>query len=132
MVNSAADKVKEVLTGHPEVLLAILFGSRAAGAESMASDLDVAVAGERRLSAAEKMDLIDDFAQEFGCPVDLVDLQAAHGPILQQALCSGLPVVNRKPTLRARLILRMWYNQADVMPNYRMILKERVESFAHG
>jgi len=131
-VNSGADKVKEVLAGHPEIPLGILFGSRASGTEKAASDLDVAVAGERSLSAAEKMDLIDELAQAFGCPVDLVDLQAVYGPILQQALCKGVVVVNRKPGLRAMLILRMWYNQADMMPNYRMILKERVESFAHG
>ncbi len=131
-MKSARTGVKSVLARHPDIPLAILFGSRATGGGTASSDLDVAVAGERSLSATEKMALIDELAEEFGCPVDLVDLQAVSGPILQQALCKGVVVVNDKPALRARLILRMWYNQADMMPNYRMILKKRAEAFAHG
>jgi len=29
-------------------------------------------------------------------------------------------------------MLKMWYDQADFMPSYRMILRKRVEAFAHG
>jgi len=128
----AHDRVKSVLARHPGIQLGILFGSRAAARETASSDLDVAVAADRLLGPREKMALIDDLAQTFGCPVDLVDLNAVTGLILHQALTKGEVLLNRKPSLLANLILKMWYNQADVMPNYRMILKKRVEAFAHG
>ena len=41
-------------------------------------------------------------------------------------------LLNKRPALYARLMLRMWYNQADMMPNYRMMLRKRVEAFTHG
>ena len=124
--------ITDVLARHPHVSLAILFGSHANGRAQPSSDLDLAVASDHQLDATEKMALIDDLAVRFGCPIDLVDLAAVSGPILQQALCKGHILLNKRPALLARLMLKMWYNQADVMPNYNMILRKRVEAFAHG
>ncbi len=129
---SPHDNLAEVVARHDGIQLAILFGSRAAGTSGASSDLDLAVAGEQPLTAREKMALIDDLAGVFGCPVDLVDLQVVAGPILQQALSTGVVLLNKRPALYARVMLRMWYNQADMMPNYRMMLRKRVEAFTHG
>ena len=124
--------IKTVLKRHPHISLAILFGSHASGRTTASSDLDIAVAASRPLSAAEKMALIDDLALQFGCPIDVVDLMAVSGPILQQALCKGRILLKKRSGLLAHLMLKMWYNQADFMPYYNRILRERVEVFAHG
>jgi predicted nucleotidyltransferase len=128
----AEEIVMEVLKRHPSISLCILFGSHASGRAQPSSDLDVAVASDHRLGAAEKIALIDDLALPFGGPVDVVDLTAVSGPILKQVLCKGRILVNRRPALLARLMLKMWYDQADLMPNRRTIVKQRVEAFAHG
>jgi predicted nucleotidyltransferase len=121
-----------VLQKHPQIDLAILFGSHAAGRALPTSDLDLAVAANHQLGAREKMALIDDLALAAQCPVDLIDLTAVSGPILQQALTKGRLLLNRQPALLAKLTLKMWYNQADFMPDYNMILRKRAEAFAHG
>jgi predicted nucleotidyltransferase len=125
-------KIKKVLANHPYIGLAILFGSRAVGRESLSSDIDIAVAAKSSLSKNQKMDLIDDLAQSMGYPVDLIDLTAVSGTILQQALCTGIILIKKQPALYAKLILKMWYNQADFMPAFNMAQKKRVEAFAYG
>ncbi len=65
-----------VLQKHPQIDLAILFGSHAAGRALPTSDLDLAVAANHQLGAREKMALIDDLALAAQCPVDLIDLTA--------------------------------------------------------
>ncbi|NQU40102.1 MAG: nucleotidyltransferase domain-containing protein [Lentisphaerae bacterium] len=124
--------VGDVLKQHPHIALGILFGSQATGQTTPSSDLDLAVASERLLTAAESRGLIEDIALRFGGPVDIIDLNAVAGLILHQALCKGRVLLNRRPDIYARLMLKMWYNQADFMPSYRMMLRKRVEAFAHG
>jgi len=46
--------------------------------------------GDSRRRLKEKLALVDDLAGVFGYPVDLVDLQVVAGPILQQALSTGV------------------------------------------
>ena len=125
-------KIKEVLANHPYIGLAVLFGSHAIGRQSPFSDIDIAVAAKSSLSKNQKMDLIDDLAQSIGSPVDLIDLTAVSGTILQQALCTGVVLINKQSALYAKLILKMWYNQADFMPAYNRAQKKRVEAFAYG
>ncbi len=125
-------KIKEVLANYPYIGLAVLFGSHATGRQRPSSDVDIAVATKRNLSKSEKMNLIDDLALSFGRPVDLVDLNSVSGTILQQVLCTGIILINKQPTLYAKLILKMWYNQADFMPGYNKAQKKRVEAFAYG
>lgn len=57
--------------------------------------------------------------------VDLIDLQANSGVILQQVLCEGKIILKKSVELYAALIRKMWYNQADEMPNVRMIWEQR-------
>lgn len=125
-------RVTDVLKQHSHISLGILFGSHANHRAGTLSDIDLAVATEYPLSAVHKMALIDDLAVRFGCPIDVVDLATVTGPVLQQVLCRGHVLVNKRPVLLARLMLKMWYNQADFMPAYNMILERRVEAFAHG
>ena len=124
--------VKEVLFESPQIQIGIVFGSAGSNRQRPSSDVDVAVAAMRPLDSSARMDLIDDLALRLNCPVDLVDLMSVSGVILHQALAKGQIVLNRNPMLYAQLILKMWYDQADLMPNYNMILNRRLESFIHG
>lgn len=126
------DLVAQTLGTFRTIQLAVLFGSFATGRQSPTSDLDVAVAAERPLGVSEKMALIDALAQRFGRPVDLVDLNRETGTILHQAMTRGVVLLNRDPLLYARIILRMLYDQADMMPLRTYVDKARLRTFAHG
>ena len=104
-----------------------VFGSVAAGTATPTSDVDVAVLGSEPLSAEEKRALIEHLAQETGRPVDLVDLQATHGPIVDRILQSGTRLFCDDPTRYAELLKRWWLDRADWRPYRRRILQERRE-----
>lgn len=74
---------------QPGIRLAILFGSLAAGREQANSDLDLAVDAGHRLTAGEKLALMNELAERTGRPVDLVDLYVVGEPLLGQILRHG-------------------------------------------
>jgi len=113
------------MTRHPSVVLAFLFGSLAKGHVSGDSDLDIAVLTSTPLTADARILLIEDLALAFGRPIDLIDLDQAHNPLLQQILTKGRRVICQDQTRYAQLMLRMVYEEADVMPYYRRILSDR-------
>lgn len=113
---------------QPEVRLAIVFGSLAAGKGSMESDLDLAVDAGRRLTADEKLTLIGILAEQTGRPVDLVDIHAIGEPLLGQILKHGKRVLG-SVTCYADLIRRHLFDQADYLPYRRRILAERRRSW---
>jgi uncharacterized protein len=124
--------IRKVLALHPDIKLCIVFGSIAAGKASQGSDLDIAIAAERSLSANEFLELMGEFSSAVDREVDLVDLTAAWGPILKEALSTGLIVQNNDKDLYARLISRMLFNQADMMPYHDRILRERRARFINS
>ena len=71
------ERLRLVLKKHPQILLAVLFGSLAKNAAGVDSDIDLAVSADRPLSAYEKMQLIMDLAETIGRPVDLRRCQRA-------------------------------------------------------
>jgi predicted nucleotidyltransferase len=121
--------IQKVLRSHPEVKLCVVFGSIAAGKASADSDLDIGVAAAQPLSADEYLELIEEFSSETNREIDLVDLTTASGPILKQALSTGIVMQNSDKSLYASLISRMLFNQADMMPYYDRILRERRSRF---
>ena len=114
-----------LLARYPAIKLAILFGSLAKGHATSASDLDLGVAATVSLDTGIKTALIQALAEISGRPVDLVDLQVAHGPILQQVLTQGKLIHCTDRMLYAALIRTMLFNQSDMMPYYDRILAER-------
>jgi predicted nucleotidyltransferase len=54
------------------------------------SDLDIAVAAESSLTFDQKYDLMKALSDAFMREIDLIDLQSVAGPILQEALCTGI------------------------------------------
>ena len=122
-------KLKDILSGHPSVEMAFLFGSLAAGHGRRESDLDLVVATANPLTPQTKIELIEDLAVAIGRPVDLIDLAQAHGPLLQQVVTRGRMVLCKNRTLYAELLRRLAYDEADVMPYYRRMLSERRQAW---
>ena len=117
--------IGQVLARHPSIVVAILFGSLATGRSRNDSDLDLAVASTTPLDTQIRLQLIEELAVGLGRPVDLIDLVQTHGPLLQQILTKGRLLICTDRTRYANLLLRVVYEEADVMPYYRRILAER-------
>jgi len=116
--------VRAALASFAHLELVILFGSMAKGSETPASDLDVAVLANQRLTAGQRIELIDALALASGRPVDVVDLKTAGQPILNQILKYGARVQGSDEKM-ASLIYRNLVDRADFLPLRNRILKEK-------
>ncbi|MDP3091630.1 MAG: nucleotidyltransferase domain-containing protein [Nitrospira sp.] len=118
-------QIAHVMARHTAVAIAILFGSTATGHARPDSDLDVAIATVTPLTAEARIALIEDLALTFGRPVDLIDIDQVHSPLLHRIFTQGRMILCNDRTRYAELLLRMIYEEADVMPYYRRILSDR-------
>jgi len=118
------DRVKQALQHHPEVQLAIVFGSVAGGQARPDSDIDVAVQAAVPLSVVQKLALIGDLATATGRAIDLIDLRTAGEPLLGQILTHGQRVVGSSTDF-ATLLSRHLVDQEDFMPYVNRMLAER-------
>lgn len=116
--------IRQVLNRHPQILLAVLFGSLAKNTAGVESDLDLAVSADRPLEMNEKMQLIEELAYLTGRPVDLVDLSTVGEPLLGQIIVGGRRILG-DDTRYALLLSKHLFNQADFMPYQRRILRDR-------
>lgn len=116
--------ISDALGRHPDVQLAIVFGSLAGGKEKWESDVDIAVDVGRPLTAGEKMALIGDIAGKTGRPVDLIDLRTAGEPVIGQILKHGVRILGSNSKY-ADLIRKHLFDSADFMPYRSRILSER-------
>lgn len=116
--------LKETLEQFPQVSLAVLFGSAASGRQQPNSDLDIAIAANRPLTANEKIAIISALAERTGRPVDLVDLNGVAEPLLGQVVRHGRRILG-SDTLYGELINRHLIEQADFMPYRTRLLAER-------
>jgi uncharacterized protein len=116
--------LKEALEQFPQVSLAMLFGSAVLGRQQPQSDLDIAVAAKRPLTANEKIAIIGALAERTGRPIDLVDLNGVAEPLLGQVVRHGRRILG-SDTLYGELISRHLIEQADFMPYRARLLAER-------
>ena len=116
--------IQAILAQHPEIRLAILFGSLATGRGHHDSDVDLAIDAGQPLEIKAKIALMAQLAECTGRPVDLIDLQTVGEPLLGQILKHGKRLLG-EDGLYAELIKRHVFDEADFMPYYRRILKER-------
>ena len=127
------EQATSVLNDFDDIRFAVVFGSVARGRAIAGSDLDIAVAAKRELSTDRKYVIIQALEDACGMEIDLIDLQAVSGVILQQALCTGTVLVKKSMMLHVGLLKKMWYNQEDVMPMVRKTWeKRRRQLFARG
>jgi uncharacterized protein len=117
-------ELRDVLTRFPSLVQALVFGSVARGQPRADSDLDIAVAANQALTAAEKMDIIAALAQRTGRPVDLIDLKVVAEPLLGQILRHGRRLFG-SDNAYGQLISRHVFEQADFMPYRDRVLAER-------
>jgi predicted nucleotidyltransferase len=122
--NIIDDQLREVLSGFPQITLAILFGSVASGKAHAQSDLDLAVIAAKPLHAAEKIQIIEALAMATGRPIDLVDVYFAPQPLLSQVFKHGRRILG-SDTAYAQLLYRHLIEQADFAPLQNRILSER-------
>lgn len=114
----------DVLARFPALVLALVFGSVAQGRERADSDLDIAVAANRALTATEKMDIIAALAERTGRPIDLIDLKMVAEPLLGQIVRHGRRLFGSDKAY-GQLISRHLFEQADFMPYRSRVLAER-------
>ncbi|RTZ76996.1 MAG: nucleotidyltransferase domain-containing protein [Gammaproteobacteria bacterium] len=76
------------------------------------------------MNAEQKMQLISDLATVTGRPIDLIDLQTVGEPLLGQILKQGIRL-HGSDTDYGKLLARHLLDEADFMPYYRRILRER-------
>ncbi len=120
--------LKGVLAQFPGLVLALVFGSVARGAQRADSDLDIAVAAREALTPGEKMDIMAALAEKTGRPVDLIDLNAVTEPLLSQIVRHGRRLLGSDAAY-GHLISRHLFEQADFMPYRNRVLAERREAW---
>ena len=120
--------IKQVLDRHPDIRLAILFGSLAKGKADRDSDIDLAIDVGRPFTLHEKIQLITELAETLGRPVDLVDIFSVGEPLLGQIVTKG-KILQGDSTRFALLLSKHLFNQADFMPLQSRILKERRQAW---
>jgi uncharacterized protein len=130
--SALTDPIACLLVRYPSMKLGIVFGSVVEGRATPESDLDLGVAETQSLDTAMKTRHIEALAEIAGRPVDLVDLQAVSGQILQQVLTQGQLIYCTDQILYAALIRDMLFNQSDMMPYYDRILAERRQAWISG
>ena len=97
-------RLQTILEQRPNVELAILYGSHATQKATADSDLDIALAASGGITLEEKLSLAEALSREFQCEVDLVDLDSAHGALLQEILTRGVCLIKRNLPLYEKLI----------------------------
>jgi predicted nucleotidyltransferase len=128
--------IKKHLSSHLKsdttIKVALLFGSAATDQLGPESDVDIAVSIGTSMTADQQINLRDRIASLVGRPVDLIDLETAHGSILKQSLTLGMPLIPSQPQTLERLMKRMVYEQEDLAPQIHQAKKTRVITFAYG
>ncbi|MBS3964777.1 MAG: nucleotidyltransferase domain-containing protein [Methylomonas sp.] len=117
-------ELQAVLQGFPEIVLALVFGSVAAGKATFASDLDIAVAARQALTLEQKIRIIGALAAQTGRPIDLIDLSTVGQPLLGQIVRYGRRL-RGSDAAYGQLISRHLLEQADFVPLRNRILAER-------
>lgn len=126
------DAAENLLNAEADIVLAIVYGSYAAGNAREESDLDIAVAGRQKLTPEERLNLAEKLERATGKSVDLRDLRALEGLILVQVLSKGRVLVRKDPVLLGNLTVKMLSFQEDLWPQVRPVLEANAREFARG
>lgn len=118
------DQLRGVPARFPGLVLAMLFGSIALGRQRSDSDLDIVIAADLALTAAEKMAILEALPAGTGRPIDLIDLNVVGEPLLGQIVRHDRRILGNDGAY-GRLISRHLFEQADFMPYRTRVLAER-------
>lgn len=117
--------LKEVLSGFSGLKIAILYGSFAKGAEKITSDIDLGVAGSKKLEIDELVDIQTKLSNAASREIDLVDLNIATGTVFKEALTKGKTILKRDDALYARILRRLLFEEADFEPLRNRMVEAR-------
>lgn len=81
--------IEQTLHSIEGLKLAYLFGSRAQGCSTSASDWDIAFLAEKPVAALNRWELAQTLASELGADVDLIDLAQASTVMRMQVVTQG-------------------------------------------
>ena len=88
-------KLLNALLPDSSVPILSVFGSFAKGRERRHSDIDIGLALSQPLSWKDKVRFRNIVEKALGRNADIIDLRIASGLILEQALCSGIPLIKK-------------------------------------
>lgn len=113
---------------NPSIAVIGYFGSYAKNNARPDSDVDICIATDRPLASELKIQYIGELTLLLKKEVDLLDLNAANGVILKEALHTA-KWINRNPAVFAQILKRMLFDQADFQPYYQRMLKGKRARF---
>ena len=131
-MNNVKAIIHQKFKKFPEVEIVILFGSVLKDQLTNKSDIDIAFAAKTITSHEKKNNIYLTLEKSLGRDIDLIDLHSVNGHILKNILCRGEIIIKKSVPLLAFFLKKMWYNQADMMPYTKMVLKKQVKRFING
>ena len=131
-MNNVKAIIHQKFEKFPEVEIVILFGSVLKDQLTNKSDIDIAFAAKTITSHEKKNNIYLTLEKSLGRDIDLIDLHSVNGHILKNILCKGEIIIKKSVPLLAFFLKKMWYNQKDMMPYTKMILKKQVKRFING
>jgi predicted nucleotidyltransferase len=111
-VDMLVDRLRTVLSGRPELVIAVLFGSVLR--RKLVRDVDVGVYFHSEESLTDVIDLSNMLEDELKLPVDVVPLHRAPPKLRLKALMGGVKLVVRDNLLYWNLIGQAFSEATDV------------------
>ncbi len=111
-VDMLVDRLRAVLGGRPELVIAVLFGSVLR--RKLVRDLDIGVYFRSEESLTDVIDLSNMLEDELKLPVDVVPLRRAPPKLRLKALMGGVKLVVRDNLLYWNLIGQAFSEATDV------------------
>jgi hypothetical protein len=129
--DETAERLRAALDGLPDVRLAFLFGSRAAGRARPDSDIDVALLLDDQSAGAERGATLRRLAATLGRSVsaahlDLVILNDAPSLLRHRVLRDGVLLMTRTPEDRVRFAIKTIRDYQDGQVRREFFTRERI------
>jgi len=126
-MNEIGKKLKNCLFGNPEIQLAFLFGSEAAGSPRTDSDVDIAVLYRpNQLPGSDALlELNDRLTALLKREVDLVVLNRASPIIRMQVLKHGKKIIEKDHRVYADFFVRT-INEYDDLKRVRAVVEKNI------
>jgi len=122
-----ARRFRQVVARFRFVKAATVYGSVARGTAREDSDLDVGVVGSKALTGKQHIALLGALGGAFGRPVDLIDLRTVRGPVLREALTTGVVIYRPDPAALGDVIRDMLIYEADEAPIFNRAANRALE-----
>jgi len=126
------ERLKEIVSRHPKITTAFLYGTAASGKLRPNSDIDVALLLTEPYSQKELVSLethvICDIEAAFHREADVKTLnQMEHLPLLHEIFSTGILLCDRDPAWRRDFVIKKNLEYFDFLPHYERILKTYAE-----